>query len=77
MPDHMIAMAIDEYHDPVYLGYAKLMDVDGEIKWVLFLDEGPTETDGEGMSEPVFIAAYRQSVASYAHNHDIALLTVH
>lgn len=73
-------------HDPIssavqntgqLIGYARLMDVDGDIKWVLFLDEGATETDGEGMSEPIFIAAHRQSCASYAHSHDIALLTVH
>ncbi|MNF12393.1 hypothetical protein D3C80_2138580 [compost metagenome] len=53
------------------------MDVDGKIKWVLFVDEGPTEIEGEGSSEPVYIADYRQTLASYAHNHDIALLTVH
>ena len=77
MTERMVAMAIDEPHDPLYLGYARLMDVDGEHKWVLFVDDGPTEIEGEGSSEPVYIAAYRQTLASYAHNHDIALLTVH
>lgn len=35
MTERMVAIALDEPHDPLYLGYARLMDVDGKTQYYL------------------------------------------